>query len=207
MKKVTRSVIFFGFLLISLSLYTILIFYFLLTNFLALIQDWTFFAMIVSYLIVIEEIFRWFKQGRRSEMSDLVAIVFFFFLIFFFTKDIFTSIIGAFSVYLWFGILELKDYPVLNKLLIISLVTYNLIFIAGLISSYLQNPFIFNTSFAFSFWVILGLGFILFGRKYLVIWRFMSPEYLTLLLYIIAWLAVVFINQYTPLTFISDTPL
>ena len=207
MKKITRSIIFFGFLLLSLSFYSILIFYFLITGFLALIQDWTFFAMIVLYLIVLEEIFRWFKQGRRSEMSDLVAILFFFFLIFFFTKDIFTSIIGAFSVYLWFGILELKDYPVLNKLLIISLVTYNLIFIAGLISSYLQNPFIFNTSFAFSFWVILGLGFILFGRKYLVIWRFMSPEYLTLLLYIVAWLAVVFINQYTPLTFISDTPL
>ena len=163
--------------------------------------------MFFLYLIVLEELIRWLKQGRRSEMSDLVAILFFFFLILFFTKDIFTSIIGAFSIYLWFGIFELKDYPVLNKLLIISLVTYSLIFISGLISHYLQNPFIFNTSFAFSFWVILGLGFILFGRKYIVIWRFMSPEYLTLLLYIIAWLAVVFINQYTPFSFISQNPL
>ncbi len=163
--------------------------------------------MFIIYFIFLEEIFRWSKQGRRSEMSDLVAILFFFFLIFFFTKDIFTSLIGGFSIYLWFGIFELKDYPVLNKLLIISLVTYNLIFISGIISSYLQNPFIFNTSFSFSFWVILGLGFILFGRRYIVIWRFMSPEYLTLLLYIIAWLAVVFINQYTPLNFINQKPL
>ncbi|TFG13182.1 MAG: hypothetical protein EU535_05290 [Promethearchaeota archaeon] len=176
-------------------------------NSLTLFQDWTFYTMTVLYVIILEEMVRWLKQGRRSEMSDLVAILFFFFLIFFFTKDIFTSIIGAFSVYLWFGIFELKDYPVINKLLIISLVTYNLIFISGIISNYLQNPFIFNTSFAFSFWVILGLGFILFGRKYIVIWRFMSPEYLTLLLYIIAWLAVIFINQYTPLSFKSQSPL
>jgi Zn-dependent protease with chaperone function len=159
------------------------------------------------YLISLEEFLRWLKQGRRSEMSDLVAILFFFFLIFFFTKDILTSIVGAFSIYLWFGTLELKDYPVLNKLLIISLVTYNLLFISGLISNYLQNPFIFNTSFSFSFWVILGLGFILFGRKYIVIWRFMSPEYLTLLLYIVAWLAVVFVNQYTPINLLNQSPL
>jgi len=207
MKKITRSLIFGSFLLLSISFFMVLFLFSLSINILILLQDWTFYAILILYLIVLEEFIRWVKQGRRSEMSDLVAILFFFFLIFFFTKDIFTSIIGAFSVYLWFGIFELKEYPVLNKLLIISLVTYNLIFISGIISNYLHNPFIFNTSFAFSFWVILGLGFILFGRKYIVIWRFMSPEYLTLLLYIIAWLAVVFINQYTPLNFISQNPL
>ncbi len=207
LRTISRYIILTIFIVLSLLFFTILVVFFLLTNILALIQDWTFFAMIIVYFVLLEEIFRWSKQGRRSEMSDLVAILFFFFLIFFFTKDIFTSLIGGFSIYLWFGIFELKDYPVLNKLLIISLVTYNLIFVSGIISSYLQNPFIFNTSFSFSFWVILGLGFILFGRRYIVIWRFMSPEYLTLLLYIIAWLAVVFVNQYTPFNFISQKPL
>jgi len=47
----------------------------------------------------------------------------------------------------------------------------------------------------------------LFGRKYIVIWRFMSPQYLTLFLYILAWLAIVFINQYTPLNFVSNKSL
>jgi len=140
-------------------------------------------------------------------MSDLVAILFLFFVIFFFSKDILTSIMGAFSIYLWFGIFELKDYPVLNKILIISLATYNIIFVSGIISNVLGNPIILNTAFSFSFWIILGLGFILFGRKYIVIWRFMSPQYLTLFLYIIAWLAIVFINQYTPLNFISQKAL
>ena len=137
-------------------------------------------------------------------MSDLIAIGFFFFLILFFSKDFLTSIMGAFSIYLWIGIFELKDYPILNKILIISLVTYNVIFIAGLLSLYLNDPIFLNTSFAFSFWIILILGFVLFGRKYIVVWRFMSPEYLTLFLYVIAWLAVIFINQYTPLTFVGN---
>lgn len=110
---------------------------------------------------------------------------------------------GSFSIYLWIGVAELKDYPVINKILVISMITYNIIFISGLISSYLNNPIFLNTSFSFSFWIILILGFILFGRKYIVVWRFMSPQYLTLFLYILGWLAVVFVNQYFPIDFLD----
>ena len=130
-----------------------------------------------------------------------------FFLIFFLSKDALTSIMGAFSIYLWIGIFELKEYPILNKILIISLVTYNIIFISGIFSYYLKNPRIIETSFAFSFWIILIMGFILFGRKYIIVWRFLSPEYLMLLVYVIAWLAVALINEFTPLNLISSNPL
>ncbi|MFX1499964.1 MAG: M56 family metallopeptidase [Promethearchaeota archaeon] len=173
-------------------------------NWTELIVDWTFLITILLYLLTIEEFYHWVRNNERSEMSDIVAIAFFFFLIFFFSKDFLTSLMGAFSIYLWIGIFELREYPILNKLLIISLVTYNFIFFAGILSFYQNNPFFINTAFAFSFWIILILGFMLFGRKYLIVWRFMSPEYLTLFLYIIAWLAVVFINQYTSLNFIYN---
>ncbi|MHA2186506.1 MAG: M48 family metalloprotease, partial [Promethearchaeota archaeon] len=125
-------------------------------------------------------------------MSDLVAITFMFFLILFLSKDALTSIMGAFSIYLWIGIFELREYPILNKILIISLVTYNIIFISGIFSYYLKNPRIIETSFAFSFWIILIMGFLLFGRKYIIVWRFLSPEYL---------------NEFTPLNLISSNPL
>ena len=169
--------------------------------------DWTFYPVILFFLLSINEFHNWARIGRRSELSDLVAIFLFFFIIFFITKDLLTSIMGAFSIYLWVGVIELKDYPVINKILIITLVTYNFIFIAGLISFYFEDPFFVNTAFAFSFWIILGLGFLLFGRKYIVVWRFMSPAYLLLFLYIIAWLAIIFINQYTPIEFLSTSPL
>jgi len=205
MKKITRFSLLIFFLFITISFSLILISF--LNAWILLFGDWTFWATIIFYLLSIEEFYRWAKSGKRSELSDFVALLFFFFLIFFISKDVLTSIMGAFSIYLWFGIAELKDYPVLNKILIISLVTYNVIFVSGIISSIIGNPIVINTAFSFSFWIILGLGFILFGRRYIVIWRFMSPEYLTLFLYILAWLAIVFINQYTPLNFISNKSL
>ncbi len=172
-----------------------------------ILTDWTLYPVIFLFLLSINEIYHWAKIGRRSELSDLVAIALFFFIIFFITKDLLTSLMGAFSIYLWAGIIELREYPIINKILIISLVTYNVIFIAGLISFYYEDPFYINTAFAFSFWIILGLGFLLFGRKYIIVWRFMSPAYLLLFLYIIAWIAIIFINQYTPLEFLSMSPL
>ena len=207
MKKKIRYYLLFKYPFCSIGIYLLLNSFIFKFNLLAILVDWTFLITFVLYLLTIEEFYQWAKNGKRSEMSDIVVIFFFFFLIFFFSKDFLTSIMGAFSIYLWFGIFELKDYPVLNKILIISLVTYNIIFIAGLVSFYLGDSRYIDTSFAFSFWIILILGFILFGRKYIIVWRFMSPEYLTLFLYIIAWLAVVFINQYTPLTFIVDKPI
>jgi Zn-dependent protease with chaperone function len=207
MKKKFRYLLLLLYPLFSIGSFLIVNYYLLNANLAENLIDWTFIATLLLYLLTIEEFYQWAKNGKRSEMSDIVAILFFFFLIFFFSKDFLTSIMGAFSIYLWVGIYELKDYPILNKVLIISLITYNVIFIAGLISYYLGDPFYINTSFAFSFWIILILGFILFGRKYMIVWRFMSPEYLTLFLYIIAWLAVVFINQYTPFSFLVDKPI
>ena len=201
MKKNKRLTVSILYVLITILVFFLFGFISFRANWSILITDIVFWITFLLYLASINEFYHWTKNGRRSEMSDLVAIAFFFFLIFFITRDIMTSLMGSFSIYLWAGVAELKDYPVVNKILIISLVTYNIIFIAGLISFYLQDPFILNTTFAFSFWIILGLGFLLFGRKYIVVWRFLSPAYLTLFLYIIAWLAVGFINQYTPLTF------
>ncbi|MFW9822644.1 MAG: M48 family metalloprotease [Candidatus Thorarchaeota archaeon] len=206
MKLQTRYFLFFIYILCSAVIFFILGFLLSQLNWVQLIQDWTFIISVVFYILSIEEFYQWARNGKRSELSDIVAILFFFFIILFISKDFLTSLMGAFSIYLWIGVFELKDYPVLNKILIISLVTYNIIFIAGIFSFYLGNPFFINTSFAFSFWIILIMGFILFGRKYIIVWRFLSPEYLTLFLYIIAWLAVVFVNQYTPFNLITSNP-
>ncbi|MBY9005483.1 MAG: M48 family metalloprotease [Candidatus Lokiarchaeota archaeon] len=200
MNKSHRYGLLIGYVIGFLSIFSII--YFILNlDFFLLVVDWSFIVLLILFGFSIEEFFVWAKNGKRSELSDIVAMAFFFFIIFIFTKDYLTSLMGAFSIYLWIGIYELKEYPVINKLLIISLVTYNMIFIAGLISNYLEKANILSTSivldtvFAFSFWIILGLGFILFGRKYLVVWRFMSPQYLIIILYVIGWIFVVSLNE------------
>jgi len=207
LKKFTRYFLFVLYLFGSIGLFFLSFFILSQPNWFEIVIDWSFWLVILLYFVSIEEFLHWARIGKRSEMSDLIAIAFFFFVIFFFTKDLMTSLMGAFSIYLWVGLYELKEYPVMNKILIITLVTYNVVFIAGLFSFYYNEPIILNTAFSFSFWLILGLGFILFGRKYIIVWRFMSPTYLVLFLYILAWLAVAFINEYTPINFIYDSPL
>ena len=207
MKRTTRRNIFLLILSTSVSLGSLMLIFIFQINWINLITDWVFILLVIFYILIIEELYRWVKNGVRSELSDIVAIAFFLFLILFISKDILTSIMGALSIYLWFAIFELKEYPIINKILIITLTTYNFIFISGLVSSFIRQPIILNTAYAFSFWIILGLGFLLFGRKYLVIWRFLSPEYLTLFLYIIGWLMVVFIDEFTPIDFIGQKAL
>ena len=144
----------------------------------------------------------WVKNGKRSEWSDLVVIAFLFITVYLFTKqDMLTSLIGAFSIYLLFGIAELKDYEVLNKILLITAITYLVIFIAGIIGTFLNMTVIRDTAFSMSFWLILILGFAFFGRKYIVVWRFMLPQYLTLALYIIAWIGVASISTLFKINF------
>lgn len=201
MKKFYRFSLMTSYLIGFFSIFFIL-YYTLMLDLTILFTDWSFLILLLLFVFSVEEFYVWAKNGKRSEISDIVAIAFFFFLIYVFTKDVLTSIMGAFSIYLWIGVFELKEYPVINKLLTISLVTYNVIFIAGIISNYLEkskiltSSIVLDTVFAFSFWIILGLGFILFGRKYLIVWRFLSPQYLIILLYIIGWLLVVFVNQF-----------
>ena len=176
-------------------------------RFLELLFNPIFILVSISYFFTSEEMLRWALHGKRSEISDIVFIIFFFSIILYFSESILTSIMGAFSIYLWFSLKEVKEYPIISKILLISLITYNVIFISGLFSAYLKMPLILNTSFVFSFWIILILGLIFFGRKYLIVWRFFSPQYLTLFLYIIAWLLITFINQYTPLELKSSNAL
>lgn len=90
MKVIHRYLLFFSYLLSSLSLISLI----LLLNpyWTRILTDWSFWPAFFFYLVSIEETYHWTKNSKRSEMSDLIAIAFFFFIIFFFTKDLFTSI-------------------------------------------------------------------------------------------------------------------
>lgn len=148
----------------------------------------------IMWIVMINEGFNWIKNGKRSEWSDFVVIIFLFITVYLASKNLFNSFIGAFSIYLIFGVYEMKDYEILNKVVLITVITYNMIFFAGIIGDILEaNEVIENgsvwgdTAFSLSFWVMLILGFAFFGRKYLVVFRFMSPTYLTLAVYLVAW--------------------
>jgi Zn-dependent protease with chaperone function len=156
-----------------------------------------------SLLWGFSELWIWVKVGKRGEMADFAILLMLLFFFWMLTEDLFTGVLGAFGIYLFIGIFELKEYAVLNKLGLITAIVYNLIFVMGLIDHFFPNPELSlrDSAFSFSFWLILILGFAFFGRKYLIVWRFMSPQYLTLGLYLIAWLAVVYVARIFSLDF------
>ncbi|MBD3351587.1 MAG: M48 family metalloprotease [Candidatus Lokiarchaeota archaeon] len=197
-KRITLSSISISLLILSVVIFYIFDFYKFdnVTNIIVTIG----YFVLTAFLI--NEIIHWTKRGKRGESFDLIVLGFLFVLVFLTTEDILNSFIGAVSIYLLFGIMELKDYEVLNKILIITVVTYNFIFFAGLINSYLKSANIIetdvirDTAFSMSFWIMLILGFALFGRKYIVVFRFLSPQYLSLFLFILAWMAVRVISKW-----------
>ncbi|MFX1524967.1 MAG: hypothetical protein ACFFCC_15775, partial [Promethearchaeota archaeon] len=117
MKLQIRFFLFSIYILCSAALFSILGMFFSQLNWVQLFQDWSFILSLIFYLLSIEEFYQWARNGKRSELSDIVAILFFFFVILFISKDFLTSLMGAFSIYLWIGVFELRDYPVLNKIL------------------------------------------------------------------------------------------
>ena len=209
MKESKRNVVFWVFALLLVCLVGVFtIFYFIKPGFFTssdkILHIGVSAVFLVTVGLIANELLHWRKQGKRSDAFDLVLIVFIFITIFLATFEVFISVIGAFGIFIIFGAYELREYEVLNKLLIITAVTYNVIFVAGLVN-FIMFEFgadfvtasddsiswiIRDAAFSFSIWIILILGFALFGRKYLVVLRFMSPEYLTMFLYILAWLAV-----------------
>ena len=88
-------------------------------------------GFIIFWGAMINEGLLWIKNGKRSDLSDLVAIIFLFITVFLITRDVMLSFVGAFSIYLLFRIEELKEYEILNKVVLISVITYNFIFIVG----------------------------------------------------------------------------
>ncbi|MHA1793297.1 MAG: M48 family metalloprotease [Promethearchaeota archaeon] len=161
-----------------------------------LLSNIFFWAVIVLGMMLENEVYQWVKKSKRSASLDLSFIFFMFSLTFLITEDFFTGIMGAFAVYLIIGSLELKEHDVINKVILISAITYNFLFFMGIIDFLWDklNPGnkidLLDKSFSISFWLMLILGFVFFGRKYIVVWRFMSPQYIMLALYLLSWLFI-----------------
>nr|MDO8113733.1 M48 family metalloprotease [Candidatus Sigynarchaeota archaeon] len=161
-----------------------------------------FWITIVLGLFLESEFYQWVKKSKRSGTTDLLFIMFMFFLMFLITADFFTGILGAFAMYLIIGALELKGHQVVNKVIYISAITYNVMFFASIVDFIIDKaglPAIelLDKIFSLSFWLILVLGFVFFGRRYIVVWRFMSPQYITLAIYLLAWVFIATVGSIT----------
>lgn len=187
-----------NFTIVGASIACVLAFFDLIARY--LVPNIWFWATIIIGLLLESEFFQWVKKSKRSGTADLLFIFFMFFLVFLITNDLFTGLLGAFAMYLIIGAAELKGHQVINKVIYISTITYNVMFFASLVDfliklAGLQEIGLLDKAFSVSFWLILALGFVFFGRKYIVVWRFMSPQYITLAIFLLAWVLIATIGS------------
>ena len=99
------------------------------------------------------------------------------------TRDLFLSLLVAVFVMTLFQTYQLREYPIWSKLTIMTSVVYGILLGAWIISLVFDQERIFGIALNASFWVLLVLGFVFFGRKYILVSRIVSPQYLYLFLY------------------------
>lgn len=106
------------------------------------------------------------------------------------TKDLFLALLVALFVMTVVQTYQLREYPIWSKLTIMTSVVYGLLLGALIVSKFLEQERIFGIALNASFWVLLILGFIFFGRKYILVSRLVSPQYLYLFLYLAGYLLI-----------------
>ncbi len=168
----------------------------------SLVSKPQFWVTIAIGCLLESEFYQWVKKSKRSGTADLLFIAFMFFLVFLITDDFFTGFLGAFAMYLIIGAAELKGHQVINKVIYISAITYNVMFFASLADRVIKfvglpELGLLDKVFSASFWLILVLGFVFFGRRYIVVWRFMSPQYISLAIFLLAWVLVATVGSLT----------
>ncbi|MHA1714544.1 MAG: M48 family metalloprotease [Promethearchaeota archaeon] len=164
------------------------------------LHNWIFWILVVVVFFLDNELWKWVKTSKRSGTADLMFIMFMFLLLYFITQDFFIGILGGFAVYMIIGSFELRKHDVINKVVLISTILYNTMFFAGLVDFLIDklqetglnipDLDLLNKVFALSLWIILILGFIFFGRKYIIVWRFMSPQYISMAIYLLSWVFI-----------------
>ena len=149
------------------------------------------FVFFLLFLVIfLAELLQYLRHGVHDESLDfsLMGIATFFTLLI--TADILMAIlVGIFVM----AVLEswlMREYPIWNKLIVITTVFYGIILGSYLLADIYDDNRIFGIGLSISFWVMLILGFIFFGKKYILTSRFLSPQYLYLFLYLIAYIIV-----------------
>ncbi|MHA2363678.1 MAG: M48 family metallopeptidase [Candidatus Hodarchaeales archaeon] len=160
----------------------------------------------VSILLLVFEGYKYLKYKTRSDVMDLslLSVIFLGSLIPF--DDLFLSSLAVVFVLMVIGTYELRESAVWVRLMAAFTLTYGYLLVAVLIARSIDQLVIMNfmtqptwlkstdqiSGFALSttLWIMLIFSFLFFGRRFILVSRFLSPQYVYLFLYAIVYIAV-----------------
>ena len=149
------------------------------------------FVFFLFFLVIfLTEFLKYLKHGVHDESLDFSFMGMVTFATLMISTDILMAILVGIFVMALMESWMIREYPVWNKLIVITTVFYGIILGSYILADIYDDNRIFGIGLSISFWVMLILGFLLFGKKYILTSRFLSPQYLYLFLYLIAYIIV-----------------
>ncbi|MFW9916481.1 MAG: M48 family metallopeptidase [Candidatus Thorarchaeota archaeon] len=151
-------------------------------------------AAVLCLLIFLAELQKFLKYKTRGDALEFSGIGFVFCLVLGATEDLLLAILLGIFVMMVLGSWEVRENVVWSRLMLSFTITYGFIlavYIAGII---VDDDRVFGIGWNLSFWVLLITSFIFFGRRFILVSRFLSPTYVYLFMYGIAYLALLQAN-------------
>ncbi len=149
-----------------------------------------FLFFLIFLVIFLAEFLKYLRHGVHDESLDFSLMGMATFATLMISADILMAILVGIFVMAVIESWLMREYPIWNKLIFITTVFYGIILGSYILAEIYDDNRIFGIGLSVSFWVMLILSFLLFGKKYILTSRFLSPQYLYLFLYLIAYIIV-----------------
>lgn len=157
-------------------------------------SDWTrtisAVLLLMSLYLLVSELIIAKRTGKPTDNAILGGILLLGSITTLVFGDVLLGVLAAVSVLMIHQTWALRGSPVWRELLVSSSVTYFMIMIGQFLTVWFDDDRYFGIAYTASIYVFLILCFIFFGRRFILVSRFMSPQILYVSLFIVAYVAI-----------------
>ncbi len=146
---------------------------------------------VLLMVLIASDVFKYLRYRTREETLELAALGATASFAYFLSGDLLLSALIFLFVSMVLGTLSVRKSEIWFKMTLVFTITYGYVLGGYLLGTFiLKDDRIFGITWVSSFWILLILSFVVFGRKYLLVSRFLSPNYVYLFLYILVYLFI-----------------
>ena len=156
----------------------------------------------ICTLVFLFEVYKFLRYKTRSEILEFSLLGMVFFGTNYLFEDLFLSALSVALVLMVIGVYELRESPIWVRLMATFTVSYAYVLIAVLLEKLVASQHwekllgiqkatqISGFALSTTLWVLLIFLVIFFGRKFILVSRFLSPQYVYLFLYGVVYLII-----------------
>ncbi len=146
---------------------------------------------VILVALMFSDVVKYLRYRTREETLELAALGAAASAAYFFTGDLLLSALIFLFVSMVMGTISVRKSEIWFKMTLVFTITYGYVLGGYILGTFIiKDERIFGVTWVSSFWVLLILSFVVFGRRYLLVSRFMSPNYVYLFLYILVYIFI-----------------